>query len=122
MTLRVEPVPTILLIGHDPELLAIRAAVLQRSGLQTRLAAPESVEKLLADCEGFPVAIFCTTLRFEENEKIAARFRQHCPATKLLLLLRSPSGHQPLGTFDGTMEILNGPMALVSSIRKLLPG
>ena len=111
--------PAVLMIGADTELLSSRAAVIRKGGWQTTLANPVAVEALLATGSKFPVAIFCTTLSRDDNAGLASLFRRSSPETKLLLLLRSNYSHQPISLFDAAMEVLDGPDALIGTVRRL---
>ena len=77
---------SIIQLGRDQNLLALRARVIESSGASVHSIAPEEAETELANTQMPKIWIFCHTLEFREFVSLATRVRRERPTDKLLRL------------------------------------
>ena len=111
---------SILLIGRDPSLQGSRADVLKHSGFDVQMASPKEALGQIAGGHNYPLVVFSHTLDPEEILELGKKIRQQNCSSKLLLILGPDSTPLDFSFFDGTLEGLDGPAALVREVRRLV--
>lgn len=120
MTSADDPSPDmrVLLIGRDSSLLSYRAAVLRQAGYRVQTAAPAEAKSLLRN-DSFSAVVLGHTLAIEQVTEITALIRQRNPRPKILMILGPDPMPPEAPQFDGTTVGLDGPLAMIESVRKL---
>ncbi len=110
----------VLLIGRDPTMRVYTDEVLRQAGFHVRSITPWEAKGVLNDdVSAYSLVVFTNTLFPADVSEIGSQLRKRSPGSKLLLML----GPDPMPVsptmFDGTLEGLDGPAALVREARRL---
>ena len=99
----------ILLVGEDFRLLATRAAVLARTGVNTVCCSPSEMVRDLRG-EAFDLVVMCHSLDEAAASMVAGTARQWWPGGRVLLI--RPNFGQPAGAIecDGVIDSAPGEM------------
>ena len=110
---------SILLFGHDSQLLETRRLVLERSGHRVCLAADLTTLARLASDAQFDLLIFCHTISMEECGRAIALIHTYCRHVQSILLAagQSACSQQPLSY---VVETVKGPENLLNAIAQIV--
>lgn len=111
---------SILMIGHDPQLMAYRCAVLATAKLSVQSASPSQAQAILRSGANYSVIILSHTLEQTEILEIERTARQCKTDAKLLLMLGPRDVPPDRALFDATMHGLDGPSAFIHTVRRLV--
>ena len=110
----------ILFIGCDQTVRSYTDDVLRRAGFGVRVVAPgEAMELVNNDGREYPVVVFSNTLNPQDISEIGRQLRKRSPRSKLLLMLGPDPIPLDSTLFDATLESLEGPVALIQTVRCL---
>ncbi len=110
----------VLLIGRETSMRLYTDEVLKQAGFHVRAITPAEARGMIDDgAAAYSLVVFSNTLDSEDLDDIAMPLRQHNPGQKLLLMLGPDSPSVNFSQFDATLEGLEGPAALVRTVRRL---
>lgn len=100
--------PIVVLVGRDPELLRLRARVINAAGYFVHFITPDQATVELRGVRSPQVWVFCQTLEFYEPAVLAAAIRRNSPQHKLVRLTGFHDIGQAIGLFDEVLEPVSG--------------
>jgi hypothetical protein len=121
----------LLSIGNDALLLSYREQVLRWAGWCVKTVSPQDLDPALpASRQPSPLdghasdpdlCIVCHTLSPSERARIADMVRSRWPGSQLLAISAGQIGPGESARYDCVVENLDGPAALIRSVRECLP-
>jgi DNA-binding response OmpR family regulator len=108
------PSTKVLLLGHNPELLWLREAVLRCAGFEvlTSLDLQDGLAIIQGgDCG---VLLLCYSLPFLSRKQLADTFRANCPEGRIVTITNEKSAPE---FADLVVYGVDGPEALIDAIR-----
>jgi hypothetical protein len=112
--------PQLVQIGHDRELLRLRAKIIHSAGYTVHSIFPDEATATVRKVSGSRVWVFCHTLEFYELALLAVAIRNSCPADKLLRLIGLSGIQQPQGLFDELLDSVRGVDELLQVVGRLV--
>ena len=107
---------TVISVGKLPELLSLRAAVLQSAGYAvfTTTDPQEAAARIgKTDCG---VLLVCYSLQDEWRERLVQRFRELCPEGRIIAITNRPVAESPKDA-DELVYGVEGPEILIDAVR-----
>jgi hypothetical protein len=120
----------LLSIGKDALLLSYREQVLRWAGWRVRSVSPQDLDPSLPPNQPSPptgpqshpdLCIVCHTLSPSERAELADMVRSRWPGSQLLAISAGQIGPSESARYDCVVENLDGPAALIRSVRECLP-
>jgi hypothetical protein len=107
----------VLSVGAVPELLSLRAAILQSEGYAVFSTADpeEAASKLRSGSCG--VLLLCYSICDEWREKLISLFHQTCPDGRIVGITNRPIVQSPRDVNDVVLGI-EGPEALIDAVKR----
>lgn len=110
---------TILLYGSDPSLLGTRHLILERSGFAVRSTLEVREATKLTEERAADLMILCHTIPAREAKDLLALAHAAQPPMKTVVLVPAHPTWIP-GTADGVLVALDGPSALLATVKVAL--
>ena len=110
------PKAKVISIGTLPELLALRAAVLEAAGFQVFTTSNENHALLRIENADCAVLLLCYALEEDTRERLIKKFREKCPTGRIVALVNSPMS-QPPAEADAFLFGVEGAEALIDAVR-----
>ena len=111
----------ILMFGRDAQLLDTRRMVLEISGYKVSTATDLSDFDRAVSSDCFDLVILCHSLSLEDCGRAVAVALSRWPSVRILTLTAGAWGC-PAGRLDQTVNVLQGPAKLVSTVSRFLEG
>lgn len=111
------PKINLLCVGRDELLLETRLRVLSLQYPARGARNIDEMNDMIA--EHFDAILFCHSLTTAERNAAAVFAREHWPKARLLEIT-GPDTHFEAGLFDAEVGALEGPTALLRSVKRLL--
>lgn len=112
---------SILILGHDEDLLATRQWVLQTRGYQVlTMHEPNTIQKVPLSAP-VRLLVLCHTLSESEREMATATANARWPGVKSLTLV-AESGRMPSGILGQLLHTMDGPAKLLSMVNEAVGG
>ncbi len=108
----------ILLVGNDAALLSYREQVLRSAGWMVISRSPdEFTSEAFANAS---LCIACHTLSREERFALLRNLQEHCPGVRFLAITSGNISRADADRFDGLIDNLEGPTALIREVQQQL--
>ena len=112
---------SILIVGHDEDLLATRQWVLQTRGYQVlTMHEPNTIQKVPLSAP-VRLLVLCHTLSDSERQKATETAKARWPGVKSLTLV-AESGRMPSGILGQLLHTMDGPGKLLSMVNDAVGG
>src|SRR5947209_8938187 len=108
---------TVISVGDDPDLLALRHAILKRAGYQVFTASdPKTASQQIATapCD---ILLLCYSIRIPDRQNIAKQFRDRCPDGRIIAITDQPQIRPPIDA-DTFLYGLEGPKMLLHTVHE----
>jgi DNA-binding response OmpR family regulator len=111
--------PSVLLLGHDPDLLKTRQWVLESAGLRVQVATTFKALNMALQDSHVDLLVLCHSLSAKECDGVVATIRSHYPELNLMLLEKSNMVDRALSDSHSITHGGTSPKLLVDSIKRL---
>ena len=107
--------PTVLSVGNDPQLLALREAVLRSAGFTVLSASDPATALSHMNSISCAVLLLCYSLPLDIRRKLASTFHRCCPSGRVVAITNEPQSRPPVGA-DSFLYGIEGAEALIETV------